>query len=183
MRHIALNGPVDLENFRRVARELLCAQVPPEQVSWHSDADATQDLFASSRAATVDAIIHTPSLPDAAPAIRVPPEFASLCASVILHRDPNRLGLLYRLLWRLRFEPGLRHDPLDADWLQAQRMAQAVRRDMHKMKAFVRFREVAEPGEEGPQTVPRPTRFQRSLFGDRLRHGRSHVQRFPRRCR
>ena len=81
----------------------------------------------------------TQALPIAS-AIRVPPEFASLCASVILHRDSNRFGLLYRLLWRLRTEPGLRHDPLDADWLLAQRMAQAVRRDMHKMKAFVRFR-------------------------------------------
>ena len=34
----------------------------------------------------------------------------------------------------------LRHDALDADHLFAQHLAQAVRRDMHKMKAFVRFR-------------------------------------------
>jgi hypothetical protein len=33
----------------------------------------------------------------------------------------------------------LRHDPLDADMLQAQQMAQAVHRDIHKMRAFVRF--------------------------------------------
>ena len=41
-------------------------------------------------------------------------------------------------------EPGLKHDPLDADRLKAQHLAQAVRRDMHKMKAFVRFRTVAD---------------------------------------
>ncbi len=146
MRNISLSGPVDLAGFRRAARGLLMAQVPPEQISWHSSTDATQDLFSSD-----DAMQFEPPPPagETAPAVRVPPEFASLCASVILHRDPNRFGLLYRLLWRLKTEPGLRHDPLDADWLQAHRMAQAVRRDVHKMKAFVRFREVAEPGSVG----------------------------------
>ena len=32
---------------------------------------------------------------------------------------PGPLRLLYRLLWRLQVEPGLRADPLDADWLRA----------------------------------------------------------------
>jgi uracil-DNA glycosylase family protein len=41
-------------------------------------------------------------------------------------------------------EPGLRQDPLDADRVKAGQMAQAVRRDMHKMKAFVRFRTVLD---------------------------------------
>ena len=40
------------------------------------------------------------------------------CESVILHRDPGRFELLYRLLWRLRSEPALRHDPLDADRIE-----------------------------------------------------------------
>ena len=66
----------------------------------------------------------------------------------ILHRDPDRFGLLYRLLWRFQVEPGLRADPLDPDWLRADEMAQAVRRDMHKMKAFVRFRTLADADDE-----------------------------------
>jgi uracil-DNA glycosylase len=79
-----------------------------------------------------------------APAVSVPSEFVALCENVILHSNPNRFGLLYRLLWRLMHEPGLRHDPLDADRINAAHMAQAVRRDMHKMKAFVRFRSVQD---------------------------------------
>ena len=146
MRNIGLSDPIDLAGFRQAARGLLTAQVPPEQVSWHSSSEATQDLFSSDDAMQIE---PPPPAGETAPAVRVPPEFASLCASVILHSDTNRFGLLYRLLWRLRTEPGLRHDPLDADWLQAQRMAQAVRRDMHKMKAFVRFRTVAEPDGSG----------------------------------
>ncbi|MEO6017884.1 MAG: UdgX family uracil-DNA binding protein, partial [Polaromonas sp.] len=85
-------------------------------------------------------------------------EFLTLCESVILHSDPGRFGLLYRILWRLVHEPGLRHDPLDADMMKAQHMAQAVRRDMHKMKAFVRFRSVQDETfrsrpEDGPLHV------------------------------
>ena len=67
---------------------------------------------------------------------------------MILHSDKERFALLYRLLWRLAHEPRLRNDPIDADMRCSPQMAQAVRRDMHKMKAFVRFREVGRaPGE------------------------------------
>jgi DNA polymerase len=90
---------------------------------------------------------------DAAPPDQVPAAFMALCESVVLHRDPGRFGLLYRLLWRLQTEPGLRHDALDPDWVAAQQMAQAVRRDMHKMTAFVRFRELDEGDGRGPLHV------------------------------
>jgi len=79
------------------------------------------------------------------PALRVPREFLQLCERVVLHRDPGRFALMYRLLWRLAHEPGLRHDPLDPDRLRLQHLARAVKRDMHKMRAFVRFRPVPEP--------------------------------------
>ena len=51
-----------------------------------------------------------------------------------------------RLLWRIAHgERSVLSNPADADVLRAMTMAQAVRRDTHKMKAFVRFREV--PGQ------------------------------------
>ena len=80
-------------------------------------------------------------VPKAASAI-VPASFLRLCEIVVLHSDPARFALLYRLLWRLVHEPGLRHNPVDPDMLHAHQMGQAVRRDMHKMKAFLRFRTV-----------------------------------------
>jgi probable DNA metabolism protein len=76
--------------------------------------------------------------------VTVPTGFLELCHTVVLHSAPQRFALLYRLLWRLVHEPALRHDPLDADMLQARQMAQAVQRDMHKMHAFVRFRQVRD---------------------------------------
>jgi uracil-DNA glycosylase len=133
---VMLQGPTDLDGFRRAARSLLAQQMLPEQVSWHSSDSAVQDLFGG-------AFHDKPAFSDA-PAISVPPEFMALCQDVILHSDPTRFGLLYRILWRLVHEPELRHDPLDADRVKAGDMAHAVRRDMHKMKAFVRFRTVLD---------------------------------------
>jgi len=141
---VTLQGPADLEGFRRAARSLLAQQMLPEHVRWHSNGSGVQDLLAATGKAFDDA-----------PAISVPPEFLSLCESAILHSDPNRFSLLYRILWRLVHEPGLRHDALDADMVKAQLLAQAVRRDMHKMKAFVRFRTVQDDTfKTRPQSGP-----------------------------
>ncbi len=141
---IMLSGPTDLEGFRHTARYLLAQNILPEQVAWHSTGSPAQDLFAQGRNSTPHLIAAHIAASGSLPPISVPPEFMTLCQSVILHSDPNRFGLLYRLLWRMTHEPGLRHDPLDADMVKAGQLAQAVRRDMHKMKAFVRFRTVQD---------------------------------------
>jgi uracil-DNA glycosylase len=141
-----LSSATDLTGFRNEARDLLAHQVPPEQVHWLTDEAAGDDLFAEPVPSDGRA---GRSIPRAATAI-VPASFLRLCEVVVLHSDPQRFSLLYRLLWRLVHEPTLRNDPIDADMLQAQQMAQSVRRDMHKMKAFLRFRQVADeehPGE------------------------------------
>ncbi|MDB5741876.1 MAG: hypothetical protein JWR68_191 [Polaromonas sp.] len=138
---VMLQGPVDLAGFRRAARMLLAQHILPEQVSWHTSGSALQDLFAAD---PDNCLAANAAAFDDAPAVKVPAEFLALCESVILHSDPARFGLLYRILWRLAHEPGLRHDPLDADIVKAGNLAQAVRRDMHKMKAFVRFRTVQD---------------------------------------
>jgi DNA polymerase len=133
---VRLANETDLEGFRREARSLLARGVPPSQVQWSAGA-GSEDLFAEG---------HDPVASEAPidGTVRVPADFLELCHVVVLHREPQRFALLYRLLWRLVHEPGLRHDPLDADMLQARQLAQAVRRDMHKMHAFVRFRQVQD---------------------------------------
>ena len=137
-----LASEIDLAGFREEARSLLAHQVPPDQVDWLTAHNS--DQFAEVVPADAKGSRHVPR---AAMAI-VPASFLRLCEIVVLHRDPERFALLYRLLWRLVHEPGLRSDPIDADMLTAQQMGQAVRRDLHKMKAFLRFR----PVEEGEST-------------------------------
>ncbi|RYY65039.1 MAG: DUF4130 domain-containing protein [Comamonadaceae bacterium] len=113
--------------------------VAPEHVNWSVGAHG-DDLFAAEP--EPPALVATP------PTVPVPAAFVALCETVVLHSEPQRFALLYRLLWRLVHEPGLRHDPLDRDMIQARHMAQAVRRDIHKMHAFVRFRQVVDGEDE-----------------------------------
>lgn len=131
-----LASETDLAGFREEARSLLAHQVPPEQVDWLTAHNS--DQFAEVIPSDARGSRHVPR---AAMAI-VPASFLRLCEIVVLHRDPERFALLYRLLWRLVHEPGLRGDPIDADMLAAQQMGQAVRRDLHKIKALLRLRPV-----------------------------------------
>ena len=126
---IILASPTDLVGFRRAARRLVASCIAPERVAWHTTGVAGEKGTQGN---------------DHAPAIGVNADFTSLCKTAILHSDPARFELLYRLLWRMAHDPGLQHDPLDADMLQAEHLAKAVRRDIHKMKAFVRFRTVLD---------------------------------------
>ena len=134
---VTLASDTDWPGFRSEARALLARQVPPDEVVWHTRASAAGDLFAS-----LDA--QRPVVGHGSASAVVPLAFVRLCETVVLHADPARFGMLYRLLWRLVHEPGLRNDPLDAERVRVQHMAQAVRREMHKMKAFVRFRPIAQ---------------------------------------
>jgi DNA polymerase len=146
-RRIRLAGPADFEGFRMAARSLLARGCAPDMVEW-DDGDAPGGGLLQAALAAEDA--GGLPAPDAtAPRPHVPAEFLALCASVALHADPARFALMYRLLWRLAREPGLRHDPLDAQMMRARQMAGAVRRDIHKMRAFVRFR----PVESGQGTT------------------------------
>ncbi len=138
---VQLAGDTDFAGFRAQARALLARGVPPDAVHWRTHTDAA-DLFGDAEGACMPHVAM-----EAVPTAGVPAFFVALCEEVVLHRDPQRFALLYRLLWRLAHEPRLRDDPLDADLLLARRMAHAVSHDMHKMRAFVRFREV--PHEQG----------------------------------
>ncbi|MBC7469158.1 MAG: TIGR03915 family putative DNA repair protein, partial [Ramlibacter sp.] len=141
---VRLEGETDFAGFRAHARALLAAETPPDSVQWSTQA-GNEDLFSE--------VVIAPAVANAAVPLAVPASFLALCESVVLHRDPQRFALLYRLLWRLAREPALRHDPLDADMLRARDMARAVGRDIHKMRAFVRFRQVEDGDPAGPLHV------------------------------
>ncbi|MET0336786.1 MAG: UdgX family uracil-DNA binding protein [Caulobacter sp.] len=132
MRVARLSNEIDFDGWRRQARTLRAQGVAPEHVIWTVGGEG--DLFGDEVTAPV-----------VEPAFTVSREFVSLAQSVLQHRSPERLSLLYRLLWRLRDEPELLAVVTDPDVLKASHFDQAVHRAQHKMKAFVRFREV--PGK------------------------------------
>ncbi len=126
--------------WQTVARRALQSDLTPEQIAWEEigeDQPALQ-LFDEAEAA------EAPRSRE----IRVPKCFLALARLVSLHRDPARWSLLYRLLWRLTHgEPHLLEIAVDPDVALATDFEKSVRHDIHKMRAFVRFREV-EHGEE-----------------------------------
>lgn len=140
MRVVTLPAPDDFDAWRDAARGLAANGVPPDDVVWQVG-DVAADLFA---AAGGDA--STPRHDSTAPALKVSGAFLDLARSAALHHDPERFALLYTALFRLRREPKLVEDQADPLVRRLDGLAKHVRRDIHKMRAFLRFREVEEDG-------------------------------------
>ena len=119
--------PKSLEGWRETARRLLAASVDPESILWTSE----PTLFSG-------------SIPDGRPLeIAVSKEFIALAEMVACHRDDTKWLALYRVLYRLvNGERHLLAIESDPDMNRLQIMRKQVTHDMHRMKAFVRFREV-----------------------------------------
>ena len=135
MQTITLAEPDDFEGWRDAARSLASAEVRPEEVIWQVGT-AAEDLFADTGAAT----------PTSTNAFAVPRAFVDLARSVVLHSDPQRFALLYTLLVRVRGQSGAVEDKADPLVRRLEGMEREVRRDIHKMRAFLRFREVEDEG-------------------------------------
>jgi uracil-DNA glycosylase len=131
MRHITLGSETDFVGWRNAARALALNEVKPADVTWRMQGNAPE-LFESTT---------TPPKPPHG-TFNVSAKFVELAQTAILHRNPERFALLYRLLWRLRCNHDLLDIATDLDVAEVAAMAKAVRCDEHKMHAFVRFREV-----------------------------------------
>lgn len=131
MHFITLDSETDFDGWRTAARALAMNGVKPADITWRVRGNAPE--------------LFEPTTPPPAPphgTFNVSGKFVELAQIAILHRSPERFALLYRLLWRLRSNHDLLDIATDADVAEINAMAKAVRRDEHKMHAFVRFREV-----------------------------------------
>jgi DNA polymerase len=133
--HVVLAHPADLDGFRAAARSALASGIPPDAIDWQ---------VAGAPALTLgEPLAPVPG----APAPRVPRRFPDLAGLAICYRDSARFRLLHETLIRLQSTPGLLEDRADPLVDRLAEMAKAVSRDRHKMRAFVRFREITD--EEG----------------------------------
>jgi DNA polymerase len=130
---IPLQVGADLDGFRHAARGLIARDLPPDAVEWTAGPESM--LFGEAF-----------NSEDTAPPLSLPRAAGELIELVVCHRDPERFALLYRLIWRLlhgeRSLLDVQSDPL-VHRLEAMR--KSVRRDLHKMHAFLRFRETTDP--------------------------------------
>ncbi len=129
--------------WQRAARTALLERIPAEQIHWQELADNQPALALFEELESTETNLARAD-------IRVPRKFLEICRRVVCHRDPDRWGLLYRVLWRVvHGEPRLLEVVVDPDIHRLLRWDKAIRHDVHKMRAFVRFRlvsmEDAEP--------------------------------------
>lgn len=149
------------ESWRKNARTLLEDKIHFEDVVWQtSTAGSLFDLMPTSGG-------EKPSL------IKIPREFIKDAEFVSAFNDDSTWSLLYRLLYRIAFEQkNLMDNPLDNDVLDFHRRMKLVGRDLHKMHAFVRFKEIKHNDESIYMAWHRPDyrilKFSAPFFTDRF---------------
>jgi len=134
MRTVHLSSLNDFGEWRAVARRLLLEVVPPDEIIW-IDPGSPHDLFGAEESVEQVTGRKVGTMPQ---------RFIDWAEAGICHSDPERFGLLYRLLWRLQKDKDLMDVRSDPDVEKLDRRVSAVRRDAHKMKAFVRFKSVVD---------------------------------------
>ena len=150
--------PLLVSNFtewRAVARELLRAGIAPELVTWGAPgADlfsgapavmpAAQDGAAHQQsdllATPAPAVAQTP-LPATAARPQVPRSLMEMLQSAACYRDHDRWAFLYRVVWRWQQGEHDVQSPADPDGQRLHTMVKGVRREVHDMHAYIRFRE------------------------------------------
>src|SRR6476620_339175 len=132
MHFITLDSETDFDGCRQTARALVLNDVNPSGAIW-----TVRGHEPPSFEPPVKVPLEVPH-----GTFNVPAKFVELARAAILHRDPERFALLYRLLWRLVGDHDLLDGVTDPDVAQIAAMARAVHRDAHRMQASVRFREV-----------------------------------------
>lgn len=139
LRHSILIAPT-FDAWRNAARSLLTANVSPDTVELADTASGvTESLFLSNQ---------NPPATDAG-AIYVPRSFLERARIVACNRSASRWNLLYRVLFRLQANRNLMKLDVDDDVADFRRLEHQVKRDLHKMHAFVRFRKIeTESGEQ-----------------------------------
>ncbi|EHH07508.1 hypothetical protein ATCR1_06566 [Agrobacterium tumefaciens CCNWGS0286] len=136
-----LEGRGDFGEWRDAARAALAADIRPEMIDWRLRDDGAGLLdFAGE---------PLPAAGSGSGQVSVPASFVALAQAVICHSDAGRFALLYRLLWRLRQDRALLQFKSDPDVSEVRLLEKSVRRDCHKMTAFVRFKEVPLPQGQG----------------------------------
>lgn len=136
-------GPQQFRQWRVMARMLLLEQVPPDQVKWLADSTC-QDFFTH---------VDAPSTPvsdleeqlgnkndDRQKTLRISRAVWGMMERIACHTNVNRFDDLYAAVWRLSQGESALWEKLSDPLVQRLKsMDNAIRREMHKTKAFIRF--------------------------------------------
>ena len=161
---ITLPAPDDLDGIFAALRDVLSRRLDPDAVRW-VDGQARQNmLFDAEGAAALEAAIDaagprgderslvgrscTSAQRATTPPLQLPRAFIALLRAALLHDNADRHRIAHTLAAAILRDRRAWDDTLSAERLQLERMAREVRREIHKMHAFVRFRPIED--EAGP---------------------------------
>ena len=131
---VTLENDADESAFRAAAKACLSRTLAPADIAFVSPQEPTL----------------LPPLPAGEHdfAINVPRSFAALMHDAICHSAADRFALLYDVLWRIiNGERDLAERASDPHVARLTDYCHSVRRDIHKMHAFLRFREREVDGQ------------------------------------
>jgi uracil-DNA glycosylase len=134
--HVTLPKIGTFAAWRGFARSLASQGTPATAITWGFE--AAESLFDEG------SVVTDPQLK--IQDLRVPARFLKLAEDALCHRNPQRFHLLYEFLIDLQKDPNRLFDPSDAAVAKLEGMQKSVRRDSHKMTAFVRLREIGSEG-------------------------------------
>jgi DNA polymerase len=129
---VALDSETDFVGWRDAARRLVSNGVPPQDVAWTVNSAHSARSLSMLPTTRADAMLS------------VQRSFVARSETVLCHCDPERFAFLYQLLWRLASHRNLMRIASDRDVRRFAAMDKAVCRDIHKMRAFVRFRRIED---------------------------------------
>ena len=129
--------------LRALSSAIACG-AGPDDVVWRDGTGQQDDLLCDGEAGLS-------ALPAEAVALRalrsLPAGAMALADTVAMHADADRFRRLHEWALDLKADPRRWRDALDPRRLALERMAREVRREIHKMHAFVRFRQIDEDGD------------------------------------
>lgn len=137
----------DYESWKQAARKLLIENVAPRQVLWQNPEIKKEQslLFSESTCAPLTPQEHTKTF-------SISKEFLELAQTIACHRHEKKWTLLYSVLWRIvKGEKHLLQIEVDPEMRELYLMRKQIGRDIHKMHAFVRFKEMN--ADEGKRYV------------------------------
>ena len=146
---------IEIENgfldFRTKARALALKAVPPEDIIWvepKAVADTNLSMFSTGAfgpLGSAEVAVRSPlnrrgQSIKPVDQVSVSPDFFRLAEAVAHSNSPGKWSLLYRLLWRLTYEnKRLLEVITDDDVKAALDIQKKIKREVHKIHAFVRF--------------------------------------------
>lgn len=147
-------------DWRQKARDLLAQRIPPDAIQWQCDPhEFPLGVPYLASQVTVE--------------LKLPREFVELAMFASVHRVDSTWALLYKIAWRIQNEERqLMRISVDPDIRELESRRHSVSRDLHKMHAFVRFREIKMEDGTWFQAWYRPdhriARLAASFFKDRF---------------